>query len=321
MKRKTAIVLLGIMAVTAVCTSSVMAMTYGYDIDGKMIYIREDPGDQSTEISKSYASSGALSEEERQKLSDWHRAEMEETVAYLEKYGISYDKERDQLFYQGRTVRWLIDEQVDDTMKAIQMPEGEIDVYTVRASDYTLTGVRIASQEEYVRRTEEEAQRQAVLEAVEADSYGKEVTGTEIGSVLYTFVSDNEVIESEACEDAIQGTAQGETVVQDSSMQNAAEAAEGFALAGNSYEDQKKQQEYKQNGVVCGKNGAWIWNGKEVYLLMDEDGGFYQNGSKEAEENKIYLIVKRKEDGSIQTVRQVTVEEAMAQRIAWDHAD
>ena len=42
---------------------------------------------------------------------------------------------------------------------------------------------------------------------------------------------------------------------------------------------------------------------------------FYQNGSKEAKDNKIYLIVKREDDGRIKTVRQITMEEVMA-RIA-----
>ena len=41
------------------------------------------------------------------------------------------------------------------------MPEGEIDVYTVREDDYRLTGVRIATQEEYNQRTKE-------MEALEA---------------------------------------------------------------------------------------------------------------------------------------------------------
>ena len=40
-----------------------------------------------------------------------------------------------------------------------------------------------------------------------------------------------------------------------------------------------------------------------------------QNGSKEAKDNKIYLIVKREDDGRIKTVRQITMEEVMA-RIA-----
>ena len=39
----------------------------------------------------------------------------------------------------------LIDRQIGDTYKSIQMPEGEIDVYTVREDDYRLTGVRIAN--------------------------------------------------------------------------------------------------------------------------------------------------------------------------------
>lgn len=46
-------------------------------------------------------------------------------------------------------------------------------------------------------------------------------------------------------------------------------------------------------------------------MLLDEDGSFYQNGSKDAKENKIYLIVKRDEDNSIREVKQITIEEVM----------
>ena len=76
-------------------------------------------------------------------------------------------------------------------------------------------------------------------------------------------------------------------------------------------------QEYKQKGIDQNPTtGSWMWHGKEVHLLMDEDGSYYQNGSKEAKDNKIYLIVKREDDGRIKTVKQITMEEVMAERIA-----
>ena len=103
---------------------------------------------------------------------------------------------------------------------------------------------------------------------------------------------------------------------QKDTVENAVETAEGTCVVGDNLNSEIKIQEYKQNGIdLDSATGSWMWHGKEVHLLMDEDGSFYQNGSKEAKDNKIYLIVKREDDGRIKTVRQITMEEVMA-RIA-----
>lgn len=291
MKRKIAALLMGTTLSVAVCGYSVQAMTYGYDMGGK-VFISED------------SSSSNLTEEEKEKLSDWHKEEMRNELAHLECYGVTYDADSDTLYYQGKTVRWLIDRQLEDTYKSIQMPEGEIDVYTVREDDYRLTGVRIATQEEYDQRTKE-------MEALEAaagreSSYVQEavdtVTEANDGSATETVVVTEDVVSN--CEE------------QKDTVENAVETAEGTCVVGDNLNSEIKIQEYKQNGIdLDSATGSWMWHGKEVHLLMDEDGSYYQNGSKEAKDNKIYLIVKREDDGRIKTVRQITMEEVMA-RIA-----
>lgn len=292
MKRKIAALLMGTTLSVAVCGYSVQAMTYGYDMGGK-VFISED------------SSSSNLTEEEKEKLSDWHKEEMRNELAHLECYGVTYDADSDTLYYQGKTVRWLIDRQIGDTYKSIQMPEGEIDVYTVREDDYRLTGVRIATQEEYDQRTKE-------MEALEAaagreSSYVQEavdtVTEANDGSATETVVVTEDVVSN--CEE------------QKDTVENAVETAEGTCAVGDDHDSEIKIQEYKQNGIDQNPTtGIWMWHGKEVHLLMDEDGSYYQNGSKEAKDNKIYLIVKREDDGRIKTVKQITMEEVMAERIA-----
>ena len=292
MKRKIAALLMGTTLSVAVCGYSVQAMTYGYDMGGK-VFISED------------SSSSNLTEEEKEKLSDWHKEEMRNELAYLECYGVTYDADSDTLYYQGKTVRWLIDRQIGDTYKSIQMPEGEIDVYTVREDDYRLTGVRIATQEEYDQRTKE-------MEALEAaagreSSYVQEavdtVTEANDGSATETVVVTEDVVSN--CEE------------QKDTVENAVETAEGTCAVGDDHDSEIKIQEYKQNGIDQNPTtGIWMWHGKEVHLLMDEDGSYYQNGSKEAKDNKIYLIVKREDDGRIKTVKQITMEEVIAERIA-----
>mgnify|MGYP007006856994 CR=1 FL=1 len=292
MKRKIAALLMGTTLSVAVCGYSVQAMTYGYDMGGK-VFISED------------SSFSNLTEEEKEKLSDWHKEDMRNELAYLECYGVTYDADSDTLYYQGKTVRWLIDRQIGDTYKSIQMPEGEIDVYTVREDDYRLTGVRIATQEEYDQRTKE-------MEALEAaagreSSYVQEAVDTE------TEANDGSATETAVVtEDVVSNCAE-----QKDTVENAVETAEGTCAVGDDHDSEIKIQEYKQNGIdLDSGTGSWMWHGKEVHLLMDEDGSYYQNGSKEAKDNKIYLIVKREDDGKIKAVKQITMEEVMAERIA-----
>lgn len=306
MKRKIAALLMGTTLSVAVCGYSVQAMTYGYDMGGEVFF-------------SGNSSSSCLTEEEKEKLSDWHKEEMRNELAYLECYGVTYDADKDILYYQGKTVRWLVDQQIEDTYKAIQMPEGEIDLYTGRKDDYRLTGVRIATQEEYDQRTKE-------MEALEAASrreatHVQESVGTEEGSIIHTFTYDEETVTGRN-----DGLAAGTAVLEEDVVSNyeeqkdtveiAAEEAQGTYVAGDNHDAEIKIQEYKQNGIAQDPaTGCWMWQGKEVQLLMDEDGSFYQNGSEEAKEGKIYLIVKREGDGRIRTVRQITMEEVMAERI------
>ena len=341
MKRKIAALLMGTTLSVAVCGYSVQAMTYGYDMGGK-VFISED------------SSSSNLTEEEKEKIREgdfkvaisfhyggtaWktlHENGIRETLEkfgitvvavtdahfdpYLQGYGVTYDADSDTLYYQGKTVRWLIDRQLEDTYKSIQMPEGEIDVYTVREDDYRLTGVRIATQEEYDQRTKE-------MEALEAaagkeSSYVQEAVDTETGSSIHMFAYDEETVTEANDGSATETAVVTEDVVsnyaeQKDTVENAVETAEGTCVVGDNLNSEIKIQEYKQNGIdLDSATGSWMWHGKEVHLLMDEDGSFYQNGSKEAKDNKIYLIVKREDDGRIKTVRQITMEEVMAERIA-----
>lgn len=176
------------------------------------------------------------------------------------------------------------------------------------------------TEEEYDQRTKE-------MEALEAaagreSSYVQEAVDTETGSIIHMFAYDEDT-ETEANDgSATETVVVTEDVVsnyaeQKDTVENAVETAEGTCAVGDDHDSEIKIQEYKQNGIdLDSGTGSWMWHGKEVHLLMDEDGSYYQNGSKEAKDNKIYLIVKREDDGRIKTVKQITMEEVMAERIA-----
>ena len=165
------------------------------------------------------------------------------------------------------------------------------------------------------------------MEALEAaagreSSYVQEAVDTETGSIIHMFAYDEDTVTEANDGSATETAVVTEDVVsncaeQKDTVENAVETAEGTCAVGDNLNSEIKIQEYKQNGIdLDSATGSWMWHGKEVHLLMDEDGSFYQNGSKEAKDNKIYLIVKREDDGRIKTVKQITMEEVMAERIA-----
>lgn len=145
-------------------------------------------------------------------------------------------------------------------------------------------------------------------------SYGVQAMtiGMDNGKKIYTITYEEGNAVSErnvqiAEEDVkVMGAEQGESIEQ------ATENAAGTDTAAEDPDLKRKVQEYKQNGIEQDlENGSWVWQEKEVQILMDEDGSFYQNGSEAAKEAQIYLIVKRDENGEIQKVKQITIEEAM----------
>ena len=160
------------------------------------------------------------------------------------------------------------------------MPEGEIDVYSVREDDYWLTVVRIATQEEYDQRTKD-------MEAAagKESSYVQEAVDTETGSSIHMFAYDEETVTEAYDGSATETAVVTEDVVpnyaeQKDTVENAVETAEGTCVVGDNLNSEIKIQEYKQNGIdLDSATGSWLWHGKEVHFLMDEDGSFYQNGS------------------------------------------
>lgn len=325
MKKRIITGLLGGTFVLALTAGTVRAKTYGYDLGteygGAILYITEDsvsdlcePGTEGiiTETGNE-EELRELSEEERKKLEDWHREQMREQVAYLESYGVTYDADTDRILYQGKTVRWLIDRQIDNTYMALQMPEGEIDLYTERSEDFRLTGVRIASQEEYDERTEEERKPVRPEQAAEVikDSLAEDAWS---GSK-----AEETTVAEDVLEEAI-SPGQSENEPVDFAYEATAEATaamESGTLTEEEREEQERRmREYEQAGILYDeKTGCFLWNHKPIHYLIDENGGISTNGSEEAIKNKIYVIVKRNDDGTIKEAKQVTVEEAVSEQI------
>ena len=351
MKRKTAVLLLTVAVAAMMAGNGAQAETYGYSWEGEngpvsyFVTGKEGEVEIRTEMESEIGSQmEAESESEPESSVDslteqelWHRTQMQESLAYLNEYGVTYDKEQDVIWYHGKTVRWLIDQQINGGCYAYEMPEGQIDVYTVRDETFQLTGVREASKEEYDEKTRQDAQAEALSKngvriTLVEELNAVEVPGSGDGSIVYSIEGDvaaqaDEVIPSD---DSIQytiDTAENVEVevgkVADTAVE--VDVAQGIMLEATAAEDavtegqileetKKRREEYQAAGIGCDDNGGWTWNGKKIFWLVDEDGSVYQNG--EARDDKIYILVKRNADGSITEAKQITAEEVMKERIA-----
>lgn len=367
MKKKVMVALGSALALTAM-GGSAQAMTNGYgwdDGNGAVSYYVTDLNGENS-----------LTESERERLENLHKADMQEQLAYLEKYGVSYDATNDTIWYGGKTVRWLIDEKEDDLYTAIRMPEGTIDLYTVRADDYQLTGVRVATQEEYDEKTnadqeayltEENGEVNGSIEADDGSILWITDAGSQMeedGSVTYR-LSDGSVIYSysEAGDTAVNGATEYSLEIEPDQEIRSYVIMEGSAAADGELEEietdvsgtdgaawsaperdseveeetaiesmavaepgtkewkehEDKVRQYENAGIgYDAESGCWTWNGKAIYWLMDEDGSMYTNGSEEAKKHKIYVIVKRSEDGTIEEAKQMTMEDLMVQQMLRD---
>lgn len=65
-------------------------------------------------------------------------------LAELETVGITSNEETGELFYEGQSIRWLLDEQNEEDCVIMKMDGGEINVFTVRDAQGNLTGVKAA---------------------------------------------------------------------------------------------------------------------------------------------------------------------------------
>ncbi len=327
MKRRTAGLMLcmaaaGITAAFSLSGTGAQAMTYARG-DGSVCPV-ENRKYGVSEPEQARTESGAAAKD----LENWQKARLREEISLLKEYGVTFDEEQECLLYQGRKIRLLIDEQIEDTYSSIQMPDGEIDLYTVRSKDYTLTGVRTASQEEYDRHTENLREREYEKEAShmlsaefgetdEDAAYAWENPwGLETGVVLEDTVTIAEN-ESRAVEDtgirAEDDTAAAASDVSEDIVISIAQetTASGSVYDTPSEEEKKRITEYADVGIERNSHGGWMYQGKEIDWLVDEDGGIYMTNENKDRKDRLYVVVRRNEDGSVREAEEVMMEDAI----------
>ncbi len=67
--------------------------------------------------------------------------------------------------------------------------------------------------------------------------------------------------------------------------------------------DTEREKEYAEIGITVSKDGTWLYDGKEISFLLDEDQGVYSNDTDGKE--KLYVYVLRDADGKVEQAQVV----------------
>lgn len=299
------------LAITGACLTgiplSANAMTIAVEgTGGTTGYYTFDMSNETTVEEGDVISQGRTpSEKEKQ----FNRMQNKESLAFLEEFGVTYQMDEDAIYYKGKKVRWLIDKQpLADYTMTYHCDGGALDLYTVRDENGMVTGVREATDEEFSQRGDVEIT--AVSRAQE------DVSETAAGSAgSYDDAGLKKVWFYD-----------GEVAVADDSADDEdydKEAMVAFETDVLSYEDRiaikKEAEDYASVGISQDKEGSWTWKGEKVFMILDDDGSIYQNGS--AKENKIYLHVVRDSEGNAVDVDAITAKEILELKALQDASE
>lgn len=273
-------------------------------------------GIASEEGVSTYRYYAAPEEEDAERQLRAEKQQFKESLAWLEKYGVTYDLEEDAILYQGKTVRYLIDEQRELGGSAIySMPEGQVDVYTIRDETGAAVGVREATEEEYSQNSDliSGAVGSFADEVAVAIDEGEEAALE--GSYLFSCGGEEVSVETESADGISEspkqddlksfyiaeengGSLRSTDVYEEEIREQCSEGISYIPSAEELAQERKREEEYAAIGITKDDNGGWLWEGKSVYFLLDEDGSIHMNSTAKTNEERIYLFVSRDGEGT-----------------------
>ena len=222
------------------------------------------------------------SAEEQAKIDQRNRRALAKKYAIYEQYGLTYDQDTDNLYYNGKLVRYFSDKlSAQGNYNVFTCANGMVDIKTVRNANYELTGIIPVSQQEYDRHTESFNRVQSLRGT--AQENGNDAVNTTNGSF-----STEEADERD-------------TIVTGSTF-----TYSGFAYSeGNPDYLDDSLNTYRDYGVSYDKvNNQWIFNNKIIHYLSDKDTIIYVDNSEDAVESNVSIEVIRTADGRIDKLRE-----------------
>lgn len=114
---------------------------------------------------EAYENNEVNSLEEQTKSEESRRTEIAKQYSIYNPYGMTYNKEKDRFFYNGQMVRYFKDQISAEHTNSFFFEDGVIDVEPVRDTNGTLTGLKQASDADFIARTEKQEKIKTEFEA------------------------------------------------------------------------------------------------------------------------------------------------------------
>lgn len=212
--------------------------------------------------------------QEQEKLNRQPKEDTAKKYAIYEKYGLTYDKQTDSFYYDGKLVRYFSDKlAADGTYNSFTRTNGVVDLKAVRNTDYELTGITPVSQEIFDKHTESiknaqmsnkqgAAQENSSVKKISAASSAEEHNGNDTGDIV---------------NGPTNASSEGDPNYVDTSLN-------AYLNYGVSYDKTNKQ---------------WLFDNKPIHYLNDGDNATFVDNRNHATKNGVSLKVIRKANGEI----------------------
>ena len=217
-----------------------------------------------------YESDTPTTRQEQAKLDKQKRQDTAEQYSIYEKFGLTYDSKKDSFSYDGKRVRFFIDTlDSEGNLNSFVRYNGTVDIKAIRNKQYVLTGIEVASKEEYDKRT---TTLESAMKNINGMTQENSNADSKIGSTTATEQYD------------------GKSTNGISSTKE----------EGNHNYVEDSLNEYLDYGISYSKDShQWFYQGKPIHYLTDGDIKTYMDYSDDSVKNGISLEVLRNGDGEI----------------------
>ena len=179
--------------------------------------------------------------------------------------------------------------------------------------------VKSITEEDYeaARKEAGSQEQESEVDASDESSYSGIIFNGEADGSWYITEEDGKTVLSE--KNASEDTTEEDTTVVTQSGENesgtayfqSVENSEDASCTYSTKEEAKRCREYEKAGITQDDDGSWMWEGKKVRILLDDDGSISMSNVDQTKENGAYLYVERDENGEITEVNAVDAKQIL----------
>lgn len=148
----------------------IMALCVSAALSGYIPNVATAQESNQSVMAEVYESNEIISSKEQAKAEENRRNKIVEQYSMYEVYGMTYDKEKDRFFYNGKIVRYFKDQESAENTNSFFFGDGVVDVEPIRNASGILTGLKQSSDADFNAKTEKHEEMKVEFEKVGIDA-------------------------------------------------------------------------------------------------------------------------------------------------------